>query len=59
VKVGEFLAYLKGLDIKLWLKGEKLRFQAPKGVMTPEIKEEIAAKKTEILDFLKAGKNPD
>jgi amino acid adenylation domain-containing protein len=58
VKVGEFLAYLKGLDIKLWLEGEKLRFQAPKGVMTPEIKEEIAAQKTEILDFLKAAKIP-
>jgi len=59
VKVGEFLAYLKGLDIKLWLEGEKLRFQAPKGVMTPEIKEEISAKKPEILDFFKSSKNPD
>ncbi|MCA2709692.1 MAG: amino acid adenylation domain-containing protein [Microcystis sp. M015S2] len=58
MKVGEFLAYLKGLDIKLWLEGEKLRFQAPKGVMTPEIKEEIAAKKPEILDFLRAAKIP-
>ncbi|MDB9422048.1 condensation domain-containing protein, partial [Microcystis aeruginosa CS-563/04] len=58
MKVGEFLAYLKGLDIKLWLEGEKLRFQAPKGVMTPEIKEEIAAKKPEIFDFLKAAKIP-
>ncbi|MDY7049586.1 MAG: amino acid adenylation domain-containing protein [Microcystis panniformis WG22] len=58
MKVGEFLAYLKGLDIKLWLEGEKLRFQAPKGVMTPEIKEEIAAKKPEILAFLKAAKIP-
>jgi len=58
VKVGDFLAYLKGLDIKLWLEGEKLRFQAPKGVMTPEIKEEIAAKKPEILDFLRAAKIP-
>jgi len=36
VKVGEFLAYLKGLDIKLWLEGEKLRFQAPfKGGKNP------------------------
>jgi len=58
VKVGDFLAYLKGLEIKLWLEGEKLRFQAPKGVMTPEIKEEIAAKKPEILDFLRAAKIP-
>jgi amino acid adenylation domain-containing protein len=58
VKVVEFLSYLNSLDIKLWLEGEKLRYQAPKGVMTPEIKEEIAAKKPEILDFLKAAKIP-
>ncbi|WP_287669689.1 MULTISPECIES: amino acid adenylation domain-containing protein [unclassified Microcystis] len=54
----EFLSYLNSLDIKLWLEGEKLRYQAPKGVMTPEIKEEIAAKKPEILDFLRAAKIP-
>ena len=54
MKVVEFLSYLNSLDIKLWLEGEKLRYQAPKGVMTPEIKEEIAAKKPEILDFLKS-----
>ncbi|MFN6307913.1 MAG: amino acid adenylation domain-containing protein, partial [Microcystis sp.] len=58
MKVVEFLSYLNSLDIKLWLEGEKLRFQAPKGVMTPEIKEEIAAKKPEILDFLRAAKIP-
>jgi amino acid adenylation domain-containing protein len=58
VKVVEFLSYLNSLDIKLWLEGEKLRYQAPKGVMTPEIKEEIAAKKPEILDFLRAAKIP-
>ena len=58
MKVVEFLSYLNSLDIKLWLEGEKLRYQAPKGVMTPEIKEEIAAKKPEILDFLKAAKIP-
>ena len=58
MKVVEFLSYLNSLDIKLWLEGEKLRYQAPKGVMTPEIKEEIAAKKPEILDFLRAAKIP-
>ena len=58
MKVVEFLSYLNSLDMKLWLEGEKLRFQAPKGVMTPEIKEEIAAKKPEILDFLRAAKIP-
>ncbi len=59
MKTVEFLAYLNSLDIKLWLEGEKLRFQAPKGVMTTEIKEKIAAQKTEILNFLKAAKIPN
>jgi amino acid adenylation domain-containing protein len=58
VKVVEFLSYLKGLEIKLWIEEEKLRYQAPKGAMTTEIKAAIAAQKTEILDFLKAAQIP-
>ena len=58
MKVVEFLSYLKGLDIKLWAEEEKLRYQAPKGAMTTEIKAAIAAQKTEILDFLKAAQIP-
>ena len=58
MKVVEFLSYLKGLEIKLWIEEEKLRYQAPKGAMTTEIKAAIAAQKTEILDFLKAAQIP-
>ncbi|MFY7822882.1 MAG: amino acid adenylation domain-containing protein [Planktothrix agardhii] len=58
MKTVEFLSYLKGLNIKLWLEEEKLRYQAPKGAMTTEIKAAIAAQKTEILDFLKAAQIP-
>ena len=58
MKTVEFLAYLNGLGIKIWVENEKLRYRSPQGVMTTEIKAAIAAQKTEILDFLKAAKTP-
>ncbi|MBR8837985.1 MAG: amino acid adenylation domain-containing protein [Stigonema ocellatum SAG 48.90 = DSM 106950] len=58
MKVVEFLSYLNSLDIKIWLEEQKLRYQAPKGVMTSEIKEEIATRKPEIIAFLKQAKTP-
>ena len=58
MKVVEFLSYLNSLDIKLWLEEEKLRYQAPKGAITPEIKQEIGTRKPEILAFFKEAKTP-
>jgi amino acid adenylation domain-containing protein len=58
VKVVEFLSYLNSLDIKVWLEEQKLRYQAPKGVMTSEIKQAIGTRKSEILAFLKQAKTP-
>ncbi|MCL9807005.1 amino acid adenylation domain-containing protein [Flavobacterium amniphilum] len=47
------LKKLNSLHIKLNLLGEKLDINAPKGVMTQELLEEIKLKKDEIIDFLK------
>jgi hypothetical protein len=58
MKVIEFLSYLSSLEINLWLEGDKLRYQAPKGVMTSEIKAAIAERKTEIVDFFKLAPPP-
>ncbi|AKE63592.1 Siderophore biosynthesis non-ribosomal peptide synthetase module [Microcystis aeruginosa NIES-2549] len=58
MKVAEFLSYLNSLDIKLWLEEEKLKYQAPQGVMTPEIKQEIGTRKPEILTFLRSATTP-
>ena len=58
MKVVEFLSYLNSLDIKVWLEEQKLRYQAPKGVMTSEIKQAIGTRKSEILAFLKQAKTP-
>lgn len=55
MKVAEFLSYLNSLDIKLWLEEEKLKYQAPQGAMTPEIKQEIGTRKPEILTFFRSA----
>ena len=58
MKVVEFLSYLNSLEIKLWLEEDKLKYQAPQGVMTAEIKQEIGTRKSEILDFLSREAQP-
>lgn len=58
MKVVEFLSYLNSLEIKLWLEEEKLKYQAPQGVMTAEIKQEIGTRKPEILAFLSREAQP-
>jgi amino acid adenylation domain-containing protein/non-ribosomal peptide synthase protein (TIGR01720 family) len=57
MKAIEFLSYLNSLDIKLWVEEDKLKYQAPPGVMTSEIKQEIGTKKSEIIAFLRTAKN--
>jgi hypothetical protein len=49
----EFLSYLRSLDIHLWVEEERLRYNAPKGVLTQELREQLRARKTEILAFLR------
>jgi amino acid adenylation domain-containing protein len=50
-----FLAHLRSLGIQLAAEGERLRMRAPKGVLTPALQEEIAARKPEILAALRRG----
>ncbi|MBD2529847.1 amino acid adenylation domain-containing protein [Nostoc flagelliforme FACHB-838] len=50
--IEEFLSYLCSLDIKLWVENDRLRCSAPKEALTPDIKGELAARKTEILTFI-------
>lgn len=48
----EFLSYLRNLEVKLSVDGERLRCNAPKGVLTPDLQAELAERKAEILTFL-------
>ncbi|WP_181244017.1 non-ribosomal peptide synthetase [Chamaesiphon polymorphus] len=51
----EFISNLSSLDIKLWvddLDRTRLRCNAPKGALTVEIRNELADRKAELIDFL-------
>ena len=48
----EFLSLLNNLDIKIWIEDGQLRFRAPKGAMTDELKQQIKERKAEIIAFL-------
>ncbi|MBW4570975.1 MAG: amino acid adenylation domain-containing protein [Tolypothrix carrinoi HA7290-LM1] len=50
--VVKLLSQLRQLNIQVIAEGEKLRYQAPKGVLTPELRQEIAEYKAQILAFL-------
>ncbi len=52
----EFLSKLHELGVELRVDGEHLRLNAPKGVISASLKEEIAERKEEILAFLKTAK---
>lgn len=45
-------AELERADIKLWLEGDRLRFDAPQGTLTPELRCQLQASKAEIIVYL-------
>jgi amino acid adenylation domain-containing protein/non-ribosomal peptide synthase protein (TIGR01720 family) len=51
--IQEFLSELSNLDIRLWLDEQRLRCNAPKEALTSDLQTEIAARKAEIIQFLK------
>ncbi|NET57521.1 MAG: AMP-binding protein [Symploca sp. SIO2E6] len=55
MKIFDFISYLQSLGIKLWIEQEQLGCDAPKGVMTPELKQDLIERKTEIIEFLRQG----
>ena len=55
----EFLSKLHELGVELRVDGERLRLNAPKGVLSAALKEEIADRKEEILLFLRNVKGEE
>jgi thioesterase domain-containing protein len=47
-----FLETLRARDIEVWAEGGQLRCSAPAGTLSPEFREELRQRKTEILKFL-------
>ena len=56
-KTVELLAQMKALGIELSAEGDKLRIDAPKGVLSPSIRELLSEHKTDILQFLHTSKH--
>jgi hypothetical protein len=53
--VFHLISRLKKLDIGIELVDDKIKFNAPKGVLTPGIINELKEKKGEIIEFLQKG----
>jgi amino acid adenylation domain-containing protein len=51
----EFLSYLYSRAVEFWIEGERLRYRAPQGVMTPALQVELASHKVKILRLLKTA----
>jgi amino acid adenylation domain-containing protein len=49
----EFLSYLRSLNVKVFTNRGRLRFTAPPEVITPDLRNELVARKSEIVSFLK------
>ncbi|OQY27012.1 MAG: hypothetical protein B6244_11795 [Candidatus Cloacimonetes bacterium 4572_55] len=50
--IEDFLLELGRLDIKVWAESDRLRCKAPKGILTAELRDKLAERKAELLQFL-------
>ena len=55
----EILANMSQLGIELWAENDQLRFRAPRGVLTPDLRAELASKKSELLSLLQERNGKD
>ena len=51
--MNDLLSELRSRDITLWREGDNLRFNAPTGALTPELRAKIGARKSELLETLR------
>ena len=53
----DLLAEVRSRDIELRADGERLRCDAPAGALTPELREQLRSRKSEILEFLRTAES--
>jgi TubC N-terminal docking domain len=58
MNVSELLTNLNQQGVQLWADQDKLRISSPKGVLTPQLRVDLAIYKTEILTFLQEHQEP-
>ena len=51
----QLLFELKKCNIEIWIEEDKLKFKAPKGVLTSALKEQMSEHKAELIDLIKNG----
>jgi len=51
--LAELLTELRQAGVQVWLEGDRLRYKAPKGVLTPDLMGELRDRKLDIITFLK------
>ena len=51
------LSHLRQNDVQVWLDGDRLRVNAPKGVLTPELQTALAEHKVEIIALLRTAES--
>ncbi|MBI1390808.1 MAG: amino acid adenylation domain-containing protein [bacterium] len=56
--VGDLLSHLQSLDVHLWMDDGKLRFNAPEGVLSGDLMDELRARKPELIAVLKYMEAP-
>ncbi|MGK7945196.1 MAG: amino acid adenylation domain-containing protein [Microcystaceae cyanobacterium] len=54
--INQLFSQLRQLDIKLWCEGESLRYSAPPGALTDELRMLLKENKSDILSFLQQAK---
>ncbi len=50
---GSLIAHLDRLDIKLWVDGERLRYDAPPGALTPDLRALLKEQKGDVIALLR------
>lgn len=50
----EFLSHIRSLDIQVFVEDNRLRCNAPEGVLTPDLRQELQKRKLEIISFLQS-----
>ena len=55
MSAGELVAYLRGAGVELGVNGDRLHCNAPKGVLTPELRAQLTERKEDVLALLRDG----
>ena len=53
--VTSFLAELRSRDIQIWVDGDQLRCNAPAGVLTPDLRDALRQRKSDVIEFLRSA----